>query len=138
MNKKSFAINSYDSVKDEAANIEFISSLTKGAFCLFLDFVSGKDVDVTFIESHKDDFHLCVLPYMAMVAKEKISLEYAISMLEKSVDRNILDLRSSLLIDYYLKDSKYSQNLYCLLKDLRKANMIDVRNLKIELKRIII
>lgn len=125
---------SYDSVKDEAANIEFISSLTKGAFCLFLDFVSGKDVDVTFIESHKDDFHLCVLPYMAMVAKEKISLEYAISMLEKSVDRNILDLRSSLLIDYYLKDSKYSQNLYCLLKDLRKANMIDVRNLKIELK----
>lgn len=125
---------SYDSVKDEAPNIEFINSLTKESFCLFLDYILGKDIDVEFIESNKDDFHVSILPYMAMVAKEKISLEFAISMLEKCVDRKILDMRSSLLIDYYLKDSKYSQKLYYLLKDLRKANMIDVRNLSIELK----
>lgn len=124
----------YDSIKEDAQYVEFESEITKQAYKLFLDYVSGKDVDTTFIDSNKDKLHITIIPYMAIVAKDKISLPFAINLLEKCVDRKILDLRSLLLINFYLGDSRSSQKLYHLLKDLRKAGIFDVRNLSIELK----
>lgn len=124
----------YDSVKDEAQSLEFENETTRRAYHIFLNFVSGKGVDVDFIESNKDNLSFSVIPYLAIVVKNKISLAYAIELLEKCVDRKILDLRSSLLIKFYLEDSIYNQKLYHLLKDLRKVGMVDVRNLSIELK----
>lgn len=124
---------SYDSVKDEAQNIEFEKDITKRAYSIFLDYISGKEVDVTFIVSNKDKFHITIIPYMAMVAKDKISLSLAIYMLEKCADPNVLDLRSVMLIDLYLKESVYNQKLYHLLKELRNAGIHDVKNLSIEL-----
>jgi len=124
----------YDSVKDEIANIEFESELTRRAFDLFINYVSGKEGDCDFIILNKDNFGFSVIPYMAIIAKDKISLSLAIEMLEKCVERSILDLRSSLLINFYLEDTVYNQKLYHLLRDLRKAGVVDTRNLSIELK----
>lgn len=121
------------SITEEPKNVKFENEITSQAFCLFVDFVSGKEVETDFIISNKDVFPPVVNPYMAIVSKDKISLEFAIELLEKCVDKNVFDIRTALLIDYYSKESVYNQKLYHLLKELRNAGIHDVKNLSIEL-----
>lgn len=122
-----------NSITEEPKNVKFENEITSQAFSLFVDFVFGKEVETDFIISNRDVFAPVVNPYMAIVSKKKISLEFAIELLEKCVDRNVLDIRSTLLIDFYSEESVYNLKLYHLLKDLRKAGIHDVKNLSKEL-----
>lgn len=69
---------------------------------------------------------------MAIVIKEK-NYPVAIEILETAADCKVLDMRTSLLIEYYQLDISYSQKLYHLLKDLRKAGQMDIGTLTLEL-----
>lgn len=124
----------YDSVHNLVNNVRFDNQITSQAYTLFISFVKKENVDTDFILQHKKDFSKTIAPYMAMVAKEKISLSIAIEILEQCVDKKILDVRSSLLIDYYQHDKSYGQKLYSLLKDLRRAGQMTVQSLSLELK----
>lgn len=124
----------YDSVHNFVNNVRFDNQITNQAYTLFISFVKKENVDTDFILQHKKDFSKTIAPYMAMVAKEKISLSIAIEILEQCVDKKNLDVRSSLLIDYYQLDKSYGQKLYSLLKDLRRAGQMTVQSLSLELK----
>ena len=122
----------YESVRDYVSNIKFESGIATRAYSIFLDFKNGTEIDSDYIISHKADFPNSIAPYMAIVIKEK-NYPVAIEILEKAVDRKVLDLRTSLLIEYYQIDVSYSQKLYHLLKDLRKARQMDTSTLTLEL-----
>lgn len=122
----------YDSVQDYVSDIKFDSDIVTRAYSIFLDFKNGADIDSDYIILHKADFPYSIAPYMAIVIKEK-NYPIAIEILEKAVDRKVLDLRTSLLIEYYQIDVSYSQKLYHLLKDLRKAGQMDTSTLTLEL-----
>ena len=124
----------YDSVHDFVYNVRFDNQITNKAYSLFISFVKKEDVDTDFILQHKNDFPKTIAPYMSMVAKEKLSLSIAIEILEQCVDKKNLDVRSSLLIEYYQLDKSYGQKLYCLLKELRHAGQMSVQSLSLELQ----
>lgn len=124
----------YDSVHKFVNNVRFDNQITNQAYTLLISFVKKENVDTDFILQHKKDFSETIAPYMAMVANEKISLSIAIEILEQCVDKKILDVRSSLLIDYYQLDKSYGQKLYSLLKELRRAGQMTVQSLSLELK----
>lgn len=122
----------YESVRDYVSNIKFESEIATLAYSIFLDFKNGIEIDSDYIISHKADFHYSIAPYMAIVIKEK-NYPVAIEILETAADCKVLDMRTSLLIEYYQLDISYSQKLYHLLKDLRKAGQMDIGTLTLEL-----
>lgn len=123
-----------ETIGNKAEEVAFENPLTKMAYHEYLNFIRGKSVNVEFVKEKSNEFSDYVIPYVAMIAKEKISLEFAVELLEKVVDRKVLDIRSNLLIDYYLKDKKYTKELYGLLADLRHSGEADLRCMFIELR----
>ena len=124
----------YNSVKEYAYNLYFESEITKTAFDLLLDFKDDSNkVDVDFILQHKEDFHYSVVPYMAIILKEKGNLSDAIEILESVSNHKVLDIRTHLLIEYYQYNKSYSQKLYHLLFELREAGQMNPNTLYLEL-----
>lgn len=126
--------NLYDSVKEYVCNLHFESEITKTAFDLLLDFKNySNNVDINFILQHKNDFPYSVVPYMAIILKDKGNLSDAIEILESVSNHKVLDIRTHLLIEFYQYDKSYSQKLYHLLFELRKAGQTDPNMLYLEL-----
>lgn len=126
--------NLYDSVKEYVCNLHFESEITKTAFALLLDFKNdSNNVDIDFILQHKNDFPYSVVPYMAIILKDKGNLSDAIEILESVSNHKVLDIRTHLLIEFYQYDKSYSQKLYHLLFELRKAGQTDPNMLYLEL-----
>ena len=70
---------------------------------------------------------------MAIICKEKGMLSVAIEILERCVDKSVLDFRTLSLIEYYKLDKSFGQKLYHLLKDLRHAGQMNGHTLSLEL-----
>lgn len=124
----------YDSIKEYTEKIKFENDLTHQVFVEFVNYQSHKDVDVNLLIKYKDDFQKNLLPFVAIIAKKMISIDFAIELLERCVDKKILDIRSHLLIDYYKEIPACRQKLYHLLSDLRSAGNIEINNLDLELQ----
>ena len=125
--------NFYDSIKEYVCDLSFESEIAQTAFSVFLDFKKGNRVDIEFILLHKTDFPYSIAPYMAIILKEEGKLSDAIEILESISDHKVLDVRTHLLIEYYQYAKSYSQKLYHLLFELRKAGQMDLNTLSLEL-----
>ena len=125
--------NGIDSIKDCIDRVCFATVLTKKAFLIFVSHINGKDIDNDFVLQNKFEFNTAIAVYMALVAKEHISLELSIEICEHYADYSILDMRTILLIDLYKSNRVYSQKLYKLLHGLRKSHQMTVDTLSLEL-----
>ena len=123
----------YKSLENIATNISFEDELTNEAYSVFLTFVKDGNVDTDFILQNKENFSSTIASYMAIICKEKGMLSVAIEILEQCVDKNVLDIRTSLLIEYYKQDKSFGQKLYHLLKELRHAGQMNGYTLSLEL-----
>ena len=123
----------YKSLEDIATNISFEDDLTNKAYSVFLTFVKDGNADTDFILQNKEHFSSTIASYMAIICKEKGMLSVAIEILEQSVDKNVLDFRTSLLIEYYKQDKSSGQKLYHLLQNLRHAGQMNGHTLSLEL-----
>lgn len=123
----------YKSLEDIATNISFEDDLTNKAYSVFLTFVKDGNADTDFILQNKKHFSSTIASYIAIICKEKGMLSVAIEILEQSVDKNVLDFRTSLLIEYYKQNKSSGQKLYHLLKNLRHAGQMNGHTLSLEL-----
>lgn len=123
----------YDSIRDCADRLVFESEIATESYGTFLRFKAGDKIAPEPIIGRKGEYPPSISPYVAIVLKENEQLRDAIEILETTVDRRVLDLRTSLLIEYYQIDKSYSQKLYHLLKDLRLARQMDLNTLSLEL-----
>lgn len=123
----------YKSLENTATNISFEDELTNEAYSVFLTFVKDGTADTDFILQNKENFSSTIASYMAIICKEKGMLSVAIEILEQCVDKNVLDIRTSLLIEYYKQDKSFGQKLYHLLKELRHAGQMNGYTLSFEL-----
>ena len=122
-----------ESIKDCIERVCFDTELTGKAFLVFVNHIKGGDIDNGFLSQYKFEFNKAIAPYMALVAKDHVSLELAIEICEHSVDYRVLDMRTGILIDLYKSNRNYSQKLYRLLQGLRKAHQMTVDTLSLEL-----
>lgn len=123
----------YKSLEDIATNISFEDDLTNEAYSVFLTFVKDGNADTEFILQNKEHFSSTIASYMAIICKEKGMLSVAIEILERCVDKSVLDFRTLSLIEYYKLDKSFGQKLYHLLKDLRHAGQMNGHTLSLEL-----
>lgn len=123
----------YEAVGDKINEIVFENELTRKAFLEYVKFVKSESLNIDFIKDNADKFSNFIIPYIALILEKHISLEYAIELLEKVVDKDILDIRSTMLIEFYLRNKKYTNSLYRLLTNLRHCGEANLRCLFIEL-----
>ena len=125
--------NDSESINDSIERVCFATELTSKAFLVFVNHIKGENIDKEFVSKHKFEFNTAIAAYMALVAKDHVSLELAIEICEHYADYNILDMRTGLLIDLYKSNRIYSQKLYKLLQGLRKSHQMTVETLSLEL-----
>ena len=126
--------NLYDEVKEYAACLLIQNPLSKGFYEQFILFEEKQEIDIAYLQNNETEFTPLVYPYLAAIYKEKLGLDRGIEVLLKCIDSHILDLRTYRLIDYYKQDSKYTRDLYHLLRELRNAGEIDDNLLWLELE----
>lgn len=126
--------NLYDEVKDYAADLVIQNPLSKGFYDQFILFKEKQEIDISYLQNNETEFTPLLYPYLAAIYKEKLGLDRGIAVLLKCIDTHILDLRTYRLIDYYRQDSKYTRDLYHLLRELRNAGEIDDNLLWLELE----
>lgn len=122
-----------DSIKDCTDRVCFTTELTQKAFLVFVNHINDEEIDKDFVLQHKFEFNAAIATYMALVAKDRISLELAIEIIEHYADYKVLDMRTGLLIDLYNSNRIYNQKLYKLLQGLREAHQFSVETLSMEL-----
>ena len=126
--------NLYAEVKLYASSLVIQNPLSKGLYDQFLLFEEKQDVDMSFLQKNEEHFNPVLLPYLAIIYKERLGLDKGIELLNKCVDNHVLDFRAYTLINFYREDSKYAKDLYHLLRDLRNAGEIDDNLLWLELQ----
>ena len=126
--------NLYAEVKLYASSLVIQNPLSKGLYDQFLLFEEKQDVDMSFLQKNEEHFNPVLLPYLAIIYKERLGLGKGIELLNKCVDNHVLDFRAYTLINFYREDSKYAKDLYHLLRDLRNAGEIDDNLLWLELQ----
>ena len=125
--------NMYGEVEQYAERLVISNPHSMKVYEQFLHFQRNEEVNIKYLKDNEIYFSSFLYPYIALIYAAKGNLDAAVAILEKCIDRKILDFRTSLLISYYRKDRKYSLQLYHLLHDLREAGNLDNELLRIEL-----
>lgn len=122
----------HDQMGSYPDNLNIENLQTKRAFTEYLKFLRQEDVDINWFCSVEDQLIPIFLPFLACIYKDKISLRKGVEVLMKCVDRRVLDLRSTLLIEFMSADKSYTSELYHLLKELRQSSG-DIHNYDVQL-----
>lgn len=123
----------FDATQQYAKDMIIPDERSRFLFEQFILSKANQDVDIRKLEDEESNFYVPLYPFLAMIYKAKLGLDSAITLLRKCMDPNLVDLRFFTLIEYYSEDTKYSADLYHLLRIVRQKGILIDGYLRTEL-----
>lgn len=123
----------FNQISESVNELNIESETSKKAYHKYLAFLKDDTVNIEWLQANETFINPVFKSFIASIYKSKISLQKAICTLKDCVDYHIINLHSHLLTEHIKKDKIYAQELYHILRELRKEGESDLNMLATEL-----